>query len=109
MSSRPDRPILVARLSVDETSARRLVAGTGLDEEKTAVAAYDAGDGRWVVEVLSAAALPRLHLNNWAARAGVAEAAITFLCEPVALEDAPDISAYGGWRGYLDSAGTQSR
>jgi ribosomal protein L11 methyltransferase len=87
MSSRPDRPILVARLSVDETSARRLVAGTGLDEEKTAVAAYDAGDGRWVVEVLSAAALPRLHLNNWAARAGVAEAAITFLCEPVADRD----------------------
>ena len=30
MSSRPDRPTLVARLSVDEASARRLVAGDGL-------------------------------------------------------------------------------
>jgi allophanate hydrolase len=28
-----------------------------------------------------------------------------FLCEPVALQDAPDISAFGGWRRYLDSAG----
>jgi allophanate hydrolase len=27
-----------------------------------------------------------------------------FLCEPVALEDAPDISTYGGWRHFLDSA-----
>ncbi len=27
-----------------------------------------------------------------------------FLCEPVALQDAPDISAFGGWRRYLDSA-----
>ena len=32
-----------------------------------------------------------------------------FLCEPVALKDAPDISAYGGWRVYLDSAGTHSK
>jgi len=87
MSSRPDRPTLVARLSVDETSARRLVAGDGLDEEGTAVAAYDAGNGRWVVEVLSGAAPTRLYLDNWAARAGVAEAAITFLCEPVADRD----------------------
>jgi len=87
MSSRPDRPTLVARLSVDETSARRLVAGDGLDDGGTAVAAYDAGDGRWVVEVLSGAAPSRLHLDNWAARAGVAEAAITFLCEPVADRD----------------------
>jgi allophanate hydrolase len=28
-----------------------------------------------------------------------------FLCEPVALQEAPDISAFGGWRRYLDSAG----
>jgi allophanate hydrolase len=27
-----------------------------------------------------------------------------FLCEPVAFEDAPDISASGGWRRFLDSA-----
>jgi allophanate hydrolase len=27
-----------------------------------------------------------------------------FLCEPVALVDAPDISAYRGWRNFLDSA-----
>ena len=32
-----------------------------------------------------------------------------FLCEPAALQDAPDISAYGGWRGYLDSAATRSK
>jgi allophanate hydrolase len=32
-----------------------------------------------------------------------------FLCEPVAFRGAPDISAYGGWRGYLDSAGTRSK
>ncbi len=32
-----------------------------------------------------------------------------FLCEPVALQDAPDISAFGGWRRYLDSAGTRSK
>jgi allophanate hydrolase len=25
-----------------------------------------------------------------------------FLCEPAALEDAPDITAYGGWRAYLN-------
>jgi ribosomal protein L11 methyltransferase len=87
MSSRPNRPTLVARLSVDETSARRLLAGDGLDDEGTAVAAYDAGDGRWVVEVLSGATPTRLHLDNWAARAGVADAAITFLCEPVADRD----------------------
>ena len=86
MSSRPDRPILVARLSVEETSARRLVAG-GLDDEGTAVAAYDAGDGRWLVEVLASAAVTRAHLIRWAARAGVAEAAMTFLCEPVAERD----------------------
>src|SRR5262249_3503484 len=45
------------------------------------------GNGRWVVEVLSGAAPTRLYLDNWAARAGVAEAAITFLCEPVADRD----------------------
>ena len=28
-----------------------------------------------------------------------------FLCEPMAFEDAPDISTYGGWRRFLDSAG----
>jgi ribosomal protein L11 methyltransferase len=87
MSSRPDRPTLVARLSVDETSARRLVAGDGLDDEGTAVAAYDAGDGRWVVEVLSDAAPTRRRLDSWVARAGVAHAAVTFLCEPVADRD----------------------
>jgi allophanate hydrolase len=32
-----------------------------------------------------------------------------FLCEPAALDDAPDISGFGGWRGYLDSAGTRSK
>jgi allophanate hydrolase len=32
-----------------------------------------------------------------------------FLCEPVALDGAPDISGYGGWRAYLDSAGTLSK
>jgi allophanate hydrolase len=32
-----------------------------------------------------------------------------FLCEPVALQNAPDISAFGGWRRYLDSAGTRSK
>ena len=26
-----------------------------------------------------------------------------FICEPYALEDAPDISSYGGWRAYLAS------
>jgi allophanate hydrolase len=31
-----------------------------------------------------------------------------FLCEPVALEDAPDISVFGGWLRYLDSAGALS-
>jgi allophanate hydrolase len=31
-----------------------------------------------------------------------------FLCEPLALGDAPDISAFGGWRRYLDSAATLS-
>jgi ribosomal protein L11 methyltransferase len=89
MSSRPDRPTLVARLGVDEASARRLVAGAGagLEDEGTAVAAYDAGDGRWVVEVLSSAAPTRSHLDSWAARAGVAPAAIAFLCEPVADRD----------------------
>ena len=27
-----------------------------------------------------------------------------FLCEPIALEDAVDITGYGGWRRYLGSA-----
>jgi hypothetical protein len=27
-----------------------------------------------------------------------------FLCEPVAFVDAPDISIYGGWRHFLESA-----
>jgi allophanate hydrolase len=31
-----------------------------------------------------------------------------FLCEPVALQDAPDISVYGGWRRYLGSAAVAS-
>jgi allophanate hydrolase len=31
-----------------------------------------------------------------------------FLCEPVALEGAPDISEFGGWKAYLDFAGTRS-
>jgi len=87
MSSRPDRLTLVARLRADETSARRLVAGADLEDEGTAVAAYDAGDGRWVVEVLSSAAPTRSLLDGWAARAGVAQAAIAFLCEPVADRD----------------------
>jgi len=63
------------------------MAGTDLEDEGTAVAAYDAGDGRWVVEVLSSAAPTRSQLDSWAARAGVAQAAITFLCEPVADRD----------------------
>jgi ribosomal protein L11 methyltransferase len=87
MSSEPDRPTLVARLVVDEPSARQLVAGGGLDDEGTAVSAYDAGDGRWVVEVLSSAPPARARLHIWAARAGVGEAAITRLCEPVAERD----------------------
>ena len=32
-----------------------------------------------------------------------------FLCEPVALQGAPDISAFGGWRRYLDSAPASAR
>lgn len=28
---------------------------------------------------------------------------VGFLCEPAALDGADDITAYGGWRGYLDS------
>jgi allophanate hydrolase len=32
-----------------------------------------------------------------------------FLCEPVALEGAPDISEFGGWRTYLDLAGSRSK
>jgi allophanate hydrolase len=32
-----------------------------------------------------------------------------FLCEPVALEGAPDISEFGGWKTYLDLAGTRSK
>jgi ribosomal protein L11 methyltransferase len=87
MSSEPDRPTLVARLVVDEPSARRLVAGDGLDDEGTAVSAYEAGDGRWVVEVLSSALPARSRLHIWAARAGVGEGAITRLCEPVAERD----------------------
>jgi allophanate hydrolase len=31
-----------------------------------------------------------------------------FLCEPVALQDAPDISVFGGWRRYLSSAAAPS-
>jgi allophanate hydrolase len=26
-----------------------------------------------------------------------------FLCEPAALEDAEDITTYGGWRNYVNS------
>jgi ribosomal protein L11 methyltransferase len=95
MSSRLDRQTLVARLSVDEPSARRLVAGGGLDDEGTAVCGYDAGDGRWVVEVLSSAAPTRASLHSWAARAGVGEADITFLCEPVAERDWVALSLAG--------------
>jgi ribosomal protein L11 methyltransferase len=87
MSSAPDRPTLVARLVVDEPAAQRLVAGGGLDDAGTAVSAYDAGDGRWVVEVLSSGAPAGSRLRVWAARAGVGEAAITRLCEPVAERD----------------------
>jgi allophanate hydrolase len=32
-----------------------------------------------------------------------------FLCEPVALEGAPDISEFGGWKTYLDLAGSRSK
>lgn len=32
-----------------------------------------------------------------------------FLCESVALEGAPDISEFGGWKAYVDSAGTRSK
>jgi ribosomal protein L11 methyltransferase len=89
MSSRRDRPTLVARLSVDEPSARRLVAGDadGLDDAETAVAAYDAGGGCWTVEILANAAPVRAKLCAWVGRAGVPEAAITFLSEPVADRD----------------------
>lgn len=89
MSSARERPTLVARLCVDASAARRLVAGAAeeLEEAGTAIAAHDAGDGRWVVEVLSNAAPARVTLCAWAARAGVAEAAIEFVCEPVAPRD----------------------
>jgi allophanate hydrolase len=30
-----------------------------------------------------------------------------FLCEPSALEGAEDITAYGGWRGYLRARSVQ--
>jgi allophanate hydrolase len=32
-----------------------------------------------------------------------------FLCEAVALDGAPDISEFRGWKAYLDSAGTRSK
>ena len=32
-----------------------------------------------------------------------------FLCEPLVLEGAPDISEFRGWKAYLDSAGTRSK
>ncbi len=32
-----------------------------------------------------------------------------FLCEPVALEGAPDISEFGGWKAYIDLVGTRSK
>jgi ribosomal protein L11 methyltransferase len=95
MSSRPDRPTLVARLSVDEASARQLVTGGSLDDEGTAVLAYEAEGGRWMVEVLSSSALARSRLQSWAARAGVGEAQIAFPCEPVADRDWVALSLAG--------------
>jgi ribosomal protein L11 methyltransferase len=95
MSRRLDRPILVARLRVDEPSARQLVAAGGLDDEETALSAYEAEDGRWVVDVLSSAAPARSRLKTWAARVGVGETAITFLCEPVADRDWVALSLAG--------------
>lgn len=53
------------------------------------------GLGRLTAELPSPMTLGRVALSDGTTAPG-------FLCEPYALPGATDITAYGGWRGYLD-------
>ncbi|HMR50371.1 MAG TPA: allophanate hydrolase [Arachnia sp.] len=53
-----------------------------------------AGFGSFVAALPRPMTIGQVTLDDGSAVAG-------FLCEPIALEDAPDISAHGGWRAYL--------
>ena len=52
-----------------------------------------AGFGSFVDEIPAPLGIGRVQLADGTDVAG-------FLCEPIALDGAPDITAYGGWRAY---------
>ncbi len=58
-----------------------------------------AGFGTFVAAIPSPMVIGKVMLEDRGEVSG-------FLVEPVAIEDAPDISQFGGWRGYLATAGT---
>ncbi|MFN8052315.1 MAG: hypothetical protein U0Q22_12795 [Acidimicrobiales bacterium] len=54
--------------------------------------------GRFVDAIPAPLGIGRLELADTSVVAG-------FICEPIGLDRAPDISGFGGWRAYLTSGG----
>ncbi|WP_414662027.1 allophanate hydrolase [Horticoccus sp. 23ND18S-11] len=76
-----------------------LVRTLGIDGTAIAVEVWEltpAAFGSFVAEVPPPLCIGSVGLEN-------GEVVKGFLCEPAALVGAPDISGYGGWRGYLAS------
>jgi allophanate hydrolase len=70
------------------------VAADGVAIEIEVWALDAAAFGRFVAAVPSPLAIGKLELDDGEVVSG-------FLCEPLAIADAADISAFGGWRDYL--------
>ncbi len=70
------------------------VAGGGGAVEVEVWALEDAAFGTFVDGVPAPLTIGRLELADGSDVAG-------FLCEPIATDGAEDITAWGGWRGYL--------
>jgi ribosomal protein L11 methyltransferase len=82
-------PTIVARLTCDEPTARRLAAylGESLDAEDTACAAFEGDDGRWHVAIHFRDAADETGLRELVKLAAGAAAAGALRIEPVADRD----------------------
>jgi ribosomal protein L11 methyltransferase len=92
-------PTIVARLTCDEPTARRLAAylGESLDAEDTACAAFEGDDGRWHVAIHFRDAADETGLRELVKLAAGAAAAGALRIEPVADRDWVAQSLAGLW------------
>jgi allophanate hydrolase len=86
--------------ALDTVPAKPGLVRVGAGGEQIAVEIWElspAGFGDFVAQVPSPMTIGSVELADGTRVPG-------FLCEPVALDDAVDITAHGGWRAYLNSA-----